>query len=203
MTKVEGNPTYIKKGLLSSDRLVFAVVCATIIVETGIIRVSGFEAVHDVSADVKIFIGLGIFCVFSQLIILNFVRNKVGKSFLSRNHVRLGVINKAMLMVQLGIIVLLIVVLLEVSLTFRYHAILIKAVIIGSFLTASALTSILSWRFIQWIKSKLIIGVLPGSDVNNCAISSTWTIIGIIFGLSSYLILIGTLFVCRIYFPRL
>jgi hypothetical protein len=200
MTKVEGNPTYIKKGLLSSDRLVFAVVCATIIVETGIIRVSGFEAVHDVSADVKIFIGLGIFCVFSQLIILNFVRNKVGKSFLSRNHVRLGVINKAMLMVQLGIIVLLIVVLLEVSLTFRYHAILIKAVIIGSFLTASALTSILSWR---WIKSKLIIGVLPGSDVNNCAISSTWTIIGIIFGLSSYLILIGTLFVCRIYFPRL
>lgn len=156
MTKVEGNPTYIKKGLLSSDRLVFAVVCATIIgviVETGIIRVSGFEAVHDVSADVKIFIGLGIFCVFSQLIILNFVRNKVGKSFLSRNHVRLGVINKAMLIVQLGIIVLLIVVLLEVSLTFRYHAILIKAVIIGSFLTASALTSILSWRFIQWIKS--------------------------------------------------
>jgi hypothetical protein len=109
--------------------------------------------IHDVSADVKIFIGLGIFCVFSQLIILNFVRNKVGKSFLSRNHVRLGVINKAMLMVQLGIIVLLIVVLLEVSLTFRYHAILIKAVIIGSFLTASALTSILSWRFIQWIKS--------------------------------------------------
>jgi hypothetical protein len=58
-----------------------------------------------------------------------------------------------MLIVQFGIIVLLIIVLLEVSLTFRYHAILIKAVIISSFLTALALTSILSWRFIQWIKS--------------------------------------------------
>jgi hypothetical protein len=91
MTKVEDNPTYIKKGLLSSDRLVFAVICATIIgviVETGIIRVSGFEAEVDVSTDVIIFIGLGIFSVFSQLIILNFVRNKFGKSFLSRNHVR-------------------------------------------------------------------------------------------------------------------
>lgn len=109
MTKVEGNPIHIKKGLLSSDRLVFAVVCATIIgliVETGIIRVSGFEAVGDVSADVKIFLGLGIFSVFSQLIILNFVRNKIGKSSLSRNHMRLGVISKAMLIVQLVIIVL-------------------------------------------------------------------------------------------------
>jgi hypothetical protein len=169
MTKVEGNPTHIKKGLLSSDRLVFAVVCATIIgliVETGIIRVSGFEAVGDVSADVKIFVGLGIFSVFSQLIILNFVRNKIGKSSLSRNHMRLGVISKAMLIVQLGVIVLLIVVLLEVSLTFSYHTILVKAVIISSFLTASAMTSILSWRFIQWIKSnknRIILAYLPAS----------------------------------------
>ncbi|MFL6435484.1 MAG: hypothetical protein ACJ71O_17335 [Nitrososphaeraceae archaeon] len=94
MTEVEGNPTRIQKGLLSSHRVVFAVVCATIIgviVETGIIRVSGFQAVRDVSADVKIFIGLGIFCVFSQLVILNFVHNKVGKSFLSRNHMRIGI----------------------------------------------------------------------------------------------------------------
>ena len=68
MTKVEDNPTRIQKGLLSSDRVVFVVVCTTIIgviVETGIIRVSGFEVVSDVSADVKIFVGLGIFCVFS------------------------------------------------------------------------------------------------------------------------------------------
>src|SRR5215212_439893 len=43
-----------------------------------------------------------IFCVFSQLIILNFVRNKIGKSFL-------------------------IVVLFEVSVTFTYHTILIEA----------------------------------------------------------------------------
>jgi hypothetical protein len=156
MTKVEDNPIRIQKGLLSSDRVVFAVICATIIgviVETGIIRVSGFQAVGDISADVKIFVGLGIFCVFSQLIILNFVQNKFRKSFLSRSHIRIGIINKAILIVQLGIILLLIVILLEVSLTFSYHTILIKAIIISSFLTASALTALLSWMFIVWIKS--------------------------------------------------
>jgi hypothetical protein len=152
MTKVEGSPAHIQKGLASSDRLVFVVVSATIIgvlIETGIIRVSGFEDVHDLTAEVKIFVTLGIFCVFSQLIILNFVRNKIGKSFHSHN---IGVINKVMLIVQLGIIVLVIVILLEVSLTFIYHTILIKSVIMSSFLTASGLTALLSWRFIVWIK---------------------------------------------------
>ena len=91
MTNVEGNSTHIHKGLLSSDRVVFVVVSATIIgvlVETGIIRVSGFVGVRDLSHEIAIFVGLGIFCVFSQLMILNYVRNKVGKSFLSHNHMQ-------------------------------------------------------------------------------------------------------------------
>jgi hypothetical protein len=85
MTNVEGRPTHVHKGLLSSDRVVFVVVSATIIgvlVETGIIRVSGFVGVRDLIPEVAIFVGLGLFCVFSQLIILNFVHNKLGKSFL-------------------------------------------------------------------------------------------------------------------------
>jgi hypothetical protein len=155
MTKIEGSPTHIQNGLLSSYRVVFVVVSAIIIgvlVETGIIRVSGFEGVHDLSAEVKIFVGLGIFCVFSQLIILNFVRNKIGKSFLSHNK-HIGVINKSIVIVQLGIIVLVVIVLLEVSLTFAYDTILIRAVIMSSFLTASGLTALSSWRFIVWIRS--------------------------------------------------
>ena len=156
MTNVEGSPTHIQNGLLSSERVIFVLVSATIIgvlVETGIIRVSGFGDVRDLSPEVTIFVGLGIFCVISQLIILNFVRNKVGKSFPSHNHMYIGVINKAIVIVQLGIIVLLVVILLEVSLTFSYHTIFIRVVIMGSFLTASVLTALLSWRFILWIKS--------------------------------------------------
>ena len=154
MTNSGGNSTLIHNGLLTSDRAVFVVVSATIIgvlVETGIIRVSGFVGVRDLSLDVAIFMGLGIFCVFSQLMILNFVRNKIGKSFLSHN--RIGLLNKVIVLVQLGIIALLVLVFLEVLLTSSYHTILIRTVIMSSFLTASALTALLSWRFIVWIRS--------------------------------------------------
>ena len=58
-----------------------------------------------------------------------------------------------MVIIQLGIIALLVLVFLEVSLTSSYHTILIRILIMGSFLTASALTALLSWRFIVWIRS--------------------------------------------------
>ena len=154
MTNSGGNSTLIHDGLLTSDWAVFVVVSATIIgvlVETGIIRVSGFVGVRNLSLDIAIFVGLGIFCVFSQLMILNFVRNKIGKSFLSHN--RIGLLNKVIVLIQLGIIALLVLVFLEVSLTSSYHTILIRTVIMSSFLTASALTALLSWRFIVWIRS--------------------------------------------------
>ena len=88
MTNVEGNPTHIRKGLLSSDRVVFVFVSAIIIgvlIEAGVIRVSGFAGIRDLTQEITIFIGLGIFSVFAQLIILNYVRNKVGRSFLYHN----------------------------------------------------------------------------------------------------------------------
>lgn len=154
MTNVEGRPTRLHKGLLSSDRVVFLVVSITIIavtVETGIIRVAGFVNMRDLISEIAIFVGLGVFCIFSQLIILNFVSKRVGKSFLFHNRRHIGI--KAIVTIQVGIIALLVAVLLEASLTFSYHTILIKAIIMSSFLTASALTGILSWQFIIWIKS--------------------------------------------------
>jgi hypothetical protein len=164
MTNVEGRPTRLHKGLLSSDRVVFLVVSITIIgvtVETGIIRVAGFVNMRDLISEMAIFVGLGIFCIFSQLIILNFVSKRVGKSFLFHNRRHIGVINKAIVTIQVGIIALLVAVLLEASLTFSYHTILIKGIIMSSFLTASALTGILSWQFIIWIKSNKNRLILP------------------------------------------
>ena len=155
MTKVESRSTHIHKWL-ASDRVVFVIVSATIIgvlVEAGIIRVSGFVGSRDLSQEITIFVGLGIFCVFSQLIILNYVRNKVGRSFLSHNHMHIDIINKAVVIIQLGIIGLLVIILLEVSLTSSYHTILIRSIIMSSFLTASVLMALLSWRFVVWIRS--------------------------------------------------
>lgn len=68
MTKIEDSPRPLQRVLLSSNRLVFAVVCVTtigVILETGIIRVSGFQAMADVSSDVKIFVRLDILCIFT------------------------------------------------------------------------------------------------------------------------------------------
>lgn len=147
---------HFRSGLLSSDRAVFLIVCATIVgvfVETGFIRISGFVGIRDIRLEIAVFVGLGIFCIFSQVMILKFVRNKLGKPFLSHNHMHIGVINRAIVVIQVGIIVILVVVLLEVSVTLSYHTIFIKALLMCSFLTASTLTALLSWRFIIWIKS--------------------------------------------------
>jgi hypothetical protein len=146
----------MKKGLLSSDRLVFVVACATIVgvvIETGVIRVSGFVGLSEVGANVKTFVALGIFCIFSQLIILNFAHRKVGKSFLSPERLHMNVVNKVIMFVQLGIIALLVAILFEVSLLLSYDVVLLEAVIVSSFLTAACLTALLSWRLIIWFKS--------------------------------------------------
>jgi hypothetical protein len=110
---------------------------------------------RDLDLEIAIFVGLGILCVSSQLIILYYVSGKVRKSFLSHSYTHIGVINNATVIVQLGIIALLVIVLLEVPLTSSYHTILIRAVIISSFLTASVLTALLSWRFIVWSRSNM------------------------------------------------
>jgi hypothetical protein len=128
MTKVEGNPTRIRNRFLSSDRVVFVFVSAIIIgvlIEAGIIRVSGFVGTRDLTQEITVFIGLGIFSVFAQLIILNYVRNKVSRSYHFHNQMHIGVISKAIVIIQLGIIALLVVVLLEVSFSSSYHTILI------------------------------------------------------------------------------
>jgi hypothetical protein len=74
MTKVRNGLIQMQR-LISSDWVAYGIVSATIIgvlLETGIIRVSGFEDI-DISTYVIFYGGLSIFCVTSQLIILKFV----------------------------------------------------------------------------------------------------------------------------------
>jgi hypothetical protein len=177
MTDVESNYRQIHKRLLSSDRVVFIVVSMTIIatlVETGIIRTTGFVGARNLGLEVVIFVGLGILCISSQLIILYYVRGKVAKSLLAHVNTHIGIINKAIFIVQLGIIALLIVVLSEVSLTNGYHKILITTVIMSSFLTASVLTALLSWQFIVWrsnINRLMLVYLLASLSISASAIA--------------------------------
>ena len=154
MTKVRNGLIQVQR-LISSDWVAYAVVSATIIgvlVETGIIRVSGFEGI-DISTYVIFYGGLSIFCVISQLIILKFVGNKIEKFFVSRSRLHMSIIKKAMIAVQIGINVLIFVILAEIALAYLYHTVFIIAILMTSFFTAAFMTALLSWRFIIWLKS--------------------------------------------------
>jgi len=76
----EGRLIHIHKGLLSSDQVVFVLYLRQSSVYWLMLElsVSGFIGTRDVNQETTIAFGLGIFCVFIQLIILNHVRNKVG-----------------------------------------------------------------------------------------------------------------------------
>ena len=155
MIKVKSSLINIRKKS-SSNRVVLVLVAITIIgviVETGIIRVSGFVDIIDSSVTVKIFVGVGIFCIVSQLIILNFVSDKIGNSFRPLKSFSMKIINKGAVIVQLGIIIFLVLVLLEVALTATYNKNFVIAVIILSFLTAACMMAFLAWRFIIWFRS--------------------------------------------------
>jgi hypothetical protein len=155
MARLGDNSYHTIRGLLSRDWIVFVVVSALLVglvFEISLVRVSGFESVHDVHISVEIFTALEIFCLISQLIILNFVHKKIGK-FVSVNKSHIDIIHKAIVLTQLGIIALLLVVLYEITLTSTYHLVLLKAIFLSSFLTATCIMALLSSRFIIWLKS--------------------------------------------------
>jgi hypothetical protein len=139
--------------LLSSYWVIYVVVSATIIgvvLETGIIRISGF-GIGRLSSYVTFYLALSIFSVFSQIMILIFVSGKVEKSLISRSR-SFGIIRKVLVPVQLFVDVLIIAILFEIFLTYTYQKIFLSAIILTSFLTAGLMTTFLSWQFIKWIK---------------------------------------------------
>lgn len=140
--------------MMSSDWLVYVIVSATIIcvsLETGIIRVSGFENTG-ISTYTLFFVGLSIFCIISQIIIVRFVGNKVNKSLVSTAHSHLSKMKKLILVVQLGITGLIILILFQIMLTYSYQTVILIAILALSFLTAAFITALLSWKFIMWLK---------------------------------------------------
>jgi hypothetical protein len=154
MTRVGTNIEHGLLELLTRDRIVFVVISALVVglvLEISLIRLSGFENVPDVPTNVKIFTALEILCIFSQLIILNFVHRKVRNSVSLKRY--LHILHKAMVLIQLGIIALLVAILCELTVTFTYHLVLLKAVFLSSFLTSTCIMVLLTSRFIIWLRS--------------------------------------------------
>src|SRR5689334_9831441 len=128
----------IVEEILSHDWIVFGVVSVLffgLLLETSIANVSGFESIHNATTDIPLFSVLGVFSLISQIIILNFVHKKIN-GFAYFKRYRLDIIFKAMVLTQLAIGVLLAITLFEVTLTFTYHLILLKALFLISSITA-------------------------------------------------------------------
>lgn len=145
----------ILRRILSRDWIVFLVVSMLLIclvVETSIVKVSGFEGVSNIYVDIQVFGVLEVYCIISQLILLNYVQEKIS-NFVSINKPYLRIIHRSVLSAQLGIILLLIVMLFEVTIIHKYHLILLQAIFITSFLTATCMMAVLSSRFIIWMRT--------------------------------------------------
>jgi hypothetical protein len=145
----------IVEEILSKDWIVFGVVSLLffgLLLETSIANVSGFESIHNATTDIPLFSVLGVFSLISQIIILNFVHKKIN-GFAYFKRYRLDIIFKAMVLTQLAIGVLLAITLFEITLTFTYHLILLKALFLISSITAIGIMILLSSRFIIWLRS--------------------------------------------------
>ena len=176
MTRVGSNIEHEFLEHLTRDRVVFIVISALVVglvLEISIVRVSGFENVPDIPTNVKIFSALEILCLFSQIIILNFVHRKV-RNFISLNKPYLHILHKAILFTQLGIIALLVVILFEVNVTFAYHIVILEAVFLSSFLSSAFIMALLSSRFILWHRSNrdrlTLVYILAGACLSLSAI---------------------------------
>jgi hypothetical protein len=130
---------------------VFGVVSALIIcliLEVSIVNVSGFSNPHNSATDIMIFSALGVFTIISQLIILNFVHTKNAPNEKSI----LRIMYKAMVFTQLAIIIILVIILVEINFTLSYHLIYLELVFMISSLTAVGVMSILSYKFMTWLR---------------------------------------------------
>ena len=154
---------------------VVSVLTVCLVLEVSIVNVSGFSNPHNSANDIPIYSALSVFSIVAQLIILNFVYTR--KIPFERSI--LMVTYKAMVLTQLAIIIILVTILVEINFTLSYRLIHLELIFMISSVTAVAVMSLLSYKFITWLrldKSRITFAYLLASislSVN--------TIIGMIF----------------------
>ena len=147
----DGNRKRAFAKIISCDLTVWALILIltiTLVVELSIVAISGFLNPHDSTSDIPIFSGLGIFTIVSQLIILNFIRRKI--AFIEK--AILHTTFKALVVVQVVIVIILTIILIEINWTRLYHIDFLKLVFTLSSVTAFGIMSLLSLKFIVWLR---------------------------------------------------
>jgi hypothetical protein len=128
---------------------VLSVLVFALVLEVSVVSVAGFLNPHNSATDIPIFSALGILSIVSQLIILNSVRTRnVPIKKLSI----LQITYKAMVLMQLVIIIILVTILIEINFTLSYYLVHLELVFMISSVTAVAIMGLLSYKFLTWLR---------------------------------------------------
>ena len=140
-----------------SNRFVFIVVSLiiiAIIVDTSIIKISGFTRDRpSPSVDIIIFTFMVLVYTVGQYLILGFVKRKINES-ISGEQRYLNIIYKVVSIIQYVLIAILVSIILQMIITSGYDILLVKLVICISYIISIIVLGLIARRFFSWFKSQ-------------------------------------------------
>ena len=140
-----------------SNRFVFIVVSLiiiAIIVDTSIIKISGFTRDRpSPSVDIIIFTFMVLVYTVGQYLILGFVKRKINESITGEQRY-LNIIYKVVSIIQYVLIAILVSVILQMIITSGYDILLVKLVIWISYIISTIVLGLIATRFFSWFKSQ-------------------------------------------------
>jgi hypothetical protein len=140
-----------------SNRFVFIVISLiiiAIIIDTSIIKISGFTRDRpSPSVDIIIFTLMVLVYAVGQYLILGFVKRKINESITGEQRY-LNVIHKVVSIVQYVLTAILVSIILQMIITSGYDIFLVKLVIWISYSISIVVLGLLARRFFSWFKSQ-------------------------------------------------
>ena len=140
-----------------SNRFVFIVVSLiiiAIIVDTSIIKISGFNRDRpSPSVDIIIFTFMVLVYTVGQYLILGFVKRKINEGITGEQRY-LNIIYKVVSIIQYVLIAILVSIILQMIITSGYDILLVKLVIWISYIISTIVLGLIATRFFSWFKSQ-------------------------------------------------
>ena len=134
--------------------IMFSLIIISIIIDTSIIKISGFIRDRPLpSVDIMIFTFMIFVYTVGQYLILGFVKRKINETITGRQRY-LNVIHKAVSIIQYVLIAILVSIILQMIITSGYDILLVKLVIYISYIISIIVLGLIARRFFSWFKSQ-------------------------------------------------
>jgi hypothetical protein len=147
------NQTYFINKL--GSRTIFIVISfiiVTLIIDTSITKLARFSTEQSSNLAITNFTILVAIYAIGQYIILEFVKRKINEIMASK-HLHLEVIHKVVSITQYAMIVILVSIILQMTITAGYNIFLIEAAFWINYVLSILLLGLLAQRFFSWFKS--------------------------------------------------